>query len=251
MEFLHSKKILKEGIGLYTPNERGTVVVCVTCNNDEKINGAKHEFILGEPRDETWYRIEQCILSMKEGEEVILEDMEIYIKLISFKRAVDFWLLDLRQKLSLAENYKVHGNEHFKKGEYKIAAMFYSKALKYIISTGDELNTDLKIACLNNMAACLLKLNSYHHCYLNCTKILQKQPKNSKALFRRGCACLEMGELEQAESDLIKVSDIEKGNQSIVNKLKEIQKAKEQIDKKYQETMKKMFGETHKSNNIF
>lgn len=246
--------ILQDGRGLYHPNDRSTVTVSVNCSDREQgkmvLSKEKHCLVLGEPENELWYMIEKCIMSMREGEEkesvLRVNEVEILcqLKLISFKRSIDFWWLHSDQKLILAGQYKVSGNNQFKNGHYKMAAMFYSKSLKCLISIGsDDISvTELKLVYLSNLAACQLKLNRYRHCIENCTKVLQKQPLNVKALFRRGSAYLDSGELELAEVDLLKAKQLERDSKIILTRLNDLQTAKETVDKKYQESMKKMFA---------
>lgn len=57
---------------------------------------------------------------------------------------------------------------------------------------------DVKVKCLNNMAASQLKLDHYDAAYKSCAAALVHQPDNIKALFRMGkveaaltaCCCL-------------------------------------------------------------
>lgn len=49
----------------------------------------------------------------------------------------------------------------------------------------DEL-LDVKVKCLNNMAASQLKLDHYEAALKSCVSALQHQPDNIKALFRMG-----------------------------------------------------------------
>lgn len=46
--------------------------------------------------------------------------------------------------------------------------------------------TDVKVKCLNNMAAAQLKLDHYEAAFKSCVAALTHQPNNIKALFRMG-----------------------------------------------------------------
>lgn len=45
---------------------------------------------------------------------------------------------------------------------------------------------DVKVKCLNNMAASQLKLDHYDAALKSCVSALEHQPDNIKALFRMG-----------------------------------------------------------------
>ncbi len=48
---------------------------------------------------------------------------------------------------------------------------------------------DMKVKCLNNMAAAQLKLDHYEAALRSCISVLVHQPDNVKALFRKGKVC--------------------------------------------------------------
>lgn len=49
--------------------------------------------------------------------------------------------------------------------------------------------TDIKVKCLNNLAASQLKLERYDAARKSCVLALEQQPDNVKALFRMGKVC--------------------------------------------------------------
>ena len=251
-------KVLNEGVGLYNPNDRAIAKVTVECKEREEagdivLRKDTRDIALGTPTNELWLLIEKCIITMK-----LMEESEFFLKLgtagerklvwckitlESFQRAKDLWRLAADEKLAIATEYKAIGNEHFKENRYIMAAFMYSKSLKYLISGNDHKGAlDLKLMCLNNMAACQLKLCQYEHCITNCTKILNREPKNVKALYRRGTAHLKLKNLEPAEVDFLKVKEIEPNNQSVIAQLKYLNETKHCSDKEYKETIKKMFN---------
>lgn len=52
---------------------------------------------------------------------------------------------------------------------------------------------DVKLKCLNNMAAAQLKLDHYEAALRSCVSVLAYQPDNVKALFRQGKVLLLSG----------------------------------------------------------
>ena len=252
-----AKTILQFGQGLHKPNERAIVTVTINCREkgreeeDPLIFKEKYQFVIGEPENMLWYKIERSIMNMKEGEESQLQltvnekEFISQIELLSFQRGTDQWCLSLDEKLMLASKYKVNGNDHFKKGNYAMAAMFYSKSLKYLISIGDSSKDavlELRLACVGNLSACQLKLQHYDHTIQNCSRILHEHPCNSKALYRRGVAYLALRDLEHSEVDLLEAKKLEPESSAIASQLRQLSILKEESDKRYQETMRKMFG---------
>lgn len=55
-----------------------------------------------------------------------------------------------------------------------------------ISSQEEEDLLDIKVKCLNNMAAAQLKLDHYEAALRACVSVLAYQPDNVKALFRQG-----------------------------------------------------------------
>lgn len=50
----------------------------------------------------------------------------------------------------------------------------------------EEQLLQLKVKCLNNLAASQLKLDHYRAALRSCSQVLEHQPDNIKALFRKG-----------------------------------------------------------------
>ncbi|WP_348243394.1 hypothetical protein, partial [Salmonella enterica] len=77
------------------------------------------------------------------------------------------------------------------------ASKRYEKAVKYIeydTSFGDEETKQakaLKVACNLNDAACKLKLKDYKQAEKLCTKVLDLDGRNVKALYRRAQAYIQ------------------------------------------------------------
>ena len=63
-----------------------------------------------------------------------------------------------------------------------------------------KLVTDIELPCSSNAALCYLKLNQYDHVLYYTKGLLEKDPKNYKALYRRGIAFCRLGEVEQAKA---------------------------------------------------
>lgn len=60
----------------------------------------------------------------------------------------------------------------------------------------------VRMKCMLNLASCHLRLNKYDACISECSQVLQTDPDNMKALYRRGQAHLAVQNNVAAVSDL-------------------------------------------------
>ncbi|KAJ3025376.1 UNVERIFIED_CONTAM: RNA polymerase II-associated protein 3 [Siphonaria sp. JEL0065] len=121
--------------------------------------------------------------------------------------------LELRLENSLLEKEK--GNAYFKKGDYKKAVKCYSRSIK--------LNPEGSVVVLGNRAMTYLKLNEFQAAEADCTTVLEIEPKNVKALWRRGVARREIGsDLSGAKCDLEKALVLEPTNASVKQELAKV-----------------------------
>ncbi|GAY43644.1 hypothetical protein CUMW_076070 [Citrus unshiu] len=73
----------------------------------------------------------------------------------------------------------------------------------------------LRLSCYLNNAACKLKLEDYSETSSLCTKVLELEPLNVKALYRRSQAHLKTSELEKAEADIKRALTIDPNNRDV------------------------------------
>ncbi|TXG69404.1 hypothetical protein EZV62_004339 [Acer yangbiense] len=118
------------------------------------------------------------------------------------------WDMSTPEKIEATGKKKEDGNALFKAGKYARAAKKYEKAVKYIeydSSFGEEEKKQakaLKVACNLNDAACKLKLKEYKQAEKLCTKVLELESRNVKALYRRAQAYIQLADLDLAEFDI-------------------------------------------------
>lgn len=91
--------------------------------------------------------------------------------------------------------FKEKGNEAFKSSEWDEAIKFYTKAIKF-----GEKHKELPVF-YKNRAAAYLKTESFERAYDDCTKSLELQSNDQKALFRRVQALEAMERYEEAYRD--------------------------------------------------
>jgi len=96
-----------------------------------------------------------------------------------------------------ANSMKEKGNEAFKRSEWDNSITFYTKAIKL----GEkEKNKELPIF-YKNRAAAYLKIEAYERAESDCTKSLEYQANDQKALFRRVQALEALERFEEAYRD--------------------------------------------------
>ena len=266
------------GAGLYTPNERSKVTIEIEgrleCSQGKRLLPKQtQELVLGEADDTATAGLERLISTMRVGEvaECAVQCSELpglpfqlvqgadscqvslvwyIVKLVSCTRASDSWNMSPSGKLELAEHHKAVGNERFKAGSHSAAASRYSKALKYLITIPPQSTTEeekdrhkeLKMMCLLNLAACQLKLKIFNCAAKNCSKVLETDPGNVKALYRRGQALMYMNDLSSAQRDLEEARNIDRSSKAVNDALRELA-SREQLQRRhYQQALKSMFG---------
>jgi tetratricopeptide (TPR) repeat protein len=149
------------------------------------------------------------------------------------------------EKLSTAENYRTEGNEHFKKGDLKKAMGAYHNALMYLKSLNgpsqelSEKAKAIKLACYLNLAAAQLKESHWDKVIKYSTEALVIEPKNVKALFRRGKAHHNDKNLDAAEADLEAALRVEPNNAEVVQ---ELQRVREKMKAHKQKEKQKFAG---------
>ncbi|KAL5809823.1 hypothetical protein ACOSQ4_026391 [Xanthoceras sorbifolium] len=255
------KKITKTGEGFDHPNEGSLVkVIYIGRLEDGTVFERKgsdeepFEFItLDENINEG---LDRAIMTMKKDEQAIVTISAEYlsshevskmvsanamlhyeVKLLDFTKEKPFWKMDTQEKIEACQRKKHDGNLLFKDGKFWRASKKYEKAVKFIefdhSFSEDEkcLAKGLMISCNLNNAACKLKLEEYSQASKLCTKVLEVDPSNVKALFRRSQAYLKTNELEKAEADIKRALTIDPNNREVKVEYKELKEKQRQYAK--------------------
>lgn len=90
-------------------------------------------------------------------------------------------------EMSPAAKLKYAGNQFFKAAQFDQAIQKYTEALAAEPCDPTSLSK-LAIDCHNNRAACYQQLGSHKMCAEDCSAVLETDPRNLKALLRRGLA---------------------------------------------------------------
>ncbi|XP_057249166.1 peptidyl-prolyl cis-trans isomerase FKBP65 isoform X2 [Beta vulgaris subsp. vulgaris] len=240
------KKVISAGEGLSYPNEGSLIkVIYVGKQEDGAIferkgsNEEPFEYMCLEGQVNE--NLDKAIMTMKKGEKaqifVSSDDMQgdhevsetkisssrlLYeVQLLDFTKEKPVWKMETQEKIEACEKKKEEGNALFKAGKFWLASKKYEKAVKCIEfnhSFSDEekrkANGLLLSSNLNN-AACKLKLEDFVGAATLCSKALELDPDNIKALFRRSQAYLQTSDLDKAEADSRRALTIDPNNRDI------------------------------------
>ncbi|KAM3619403.1 uncharacterized protein V6R79_007652 [Siganus canaliculatus] len=177
-------------------------------------------------------------------------ELSLEVELLEATDAPDLELLPPTEKIALASLKRERGNAHYQRGDYAFAVNSYSIALQITESSSkvditpeeeDEL-VDVKVKCLNNMAASQLKLDHYDAALKSCVLALAHQPENIKALFRMGKVQALQGEYTEAIQTLRKALKLEPSNKTIHAELSKLVKKHSEQRGAEQAMYKKMLG---------
>ncbi|KAH1257919.1 Peptidyl-prolyl cis-trans isomerase FKBP65 [Glycine max] len=251
------KKILKKiknlGEGFDRPNEGSQVKVIYLCKGEDgtiiESKGSEEEpFEFTTQEEQVPEGLERAIMTMKKGEQALVTvDAEylcdynnskgntannkvLYyeVELVDFVKEKPFWKMDTQEKIEACERKKHDGNLLFKVENFRHASKKYEKAVKYIefdhsFSEDEKCRANtLHLSCNLNNAACKLKLGEYIEASRLCTKVLEQDPLNIKALYRRCQAYLKTSDLEKAEADIKRALIIDPNNRDIKLEYKEL-----------------------------
>ncbi|XP_043712988.1 peptidyl-prolyl cis-trans isomerase FKBP62-like isoform X2 [Telopea speciosissima] len=230
------KKILKEGEGTITANEGAAVTEQVIPGLDRAAATMK--------------KGELCIVTINPeygfGSVEVKRDLAVVppsstvfyeVEMLDFIKEKAPWEMNNTEKIEAAGKKKEEGNILFKSGKYQRAAKRYEKAADYIsedFTFGDDeqkLVKALRVSCWLNHAACCLKLNDFQGAIKLCSKVLDVEFHNVKALYRRAQAYMETEDLYLAELDIKKALEIDPENRDV---------------KKVQKTLKPLQAESNK-----
>ncbi|KAF7337642.1 hypothetical protein MSAN_02237500 [Mycena sanguinolenta] len=128
----------------------------------------------------------------------------------------------------MAAQEKEKGNAAFKAGDYPTAIGHYSAAIH-----ADRTDATLPL----NRAAAYLKLGKNEDAERDCSTVLTLSKGNTKALFRRAQARVELGKLSEAHEDLKEAAKLEPANQSVKQELNKVVALIQQAAKKKPQTV--------------
>lgn len=102
-------------------------------------------------------------------------------------------------QMTPAQKLKEQGNREYKTGRFESAIGFYSQAAEAMEAEGDM---DGVATVLNNRGTCHKQLGNHDGVVTDCSRALEIQPNNIKALIRRGQAYESLGKWQSALDDM-------------------------------------------------
>lgn len=244
------KKVLKAGEGYEKPNDGTVAKIRYTAKlHDGTVfekegfgDSGLYEFTTDE--EQVILGLDKAVASMHKGEVALVTIPPEYgfgetetkrglaivppnstltyeVELVEFKKEKESWDMETPEKIEAAGKKKEDGNSLYKAGKYERASKKYEKAIKYIeydSSFSDEQKKQaktVKVSCYLNNAACKLKLKDFKEAAKLCTKVLELESQNVKALYRRAQAYIETADLELAEQDIKKALEIDPVNRDV------------------------------------
>lgn len=279
------KKILKEGEGYERPNEGAVVTVKLIGKLQDGTvfvkKGYDDEAPLEFKSDEEQVieGLDRAVLTMKKGEVACItippeyafgsteskQDLAVVppnstviyeVELVSFVKDKESWDMNNAEKIEAAGKKKEEGNAFFKAGKYARASKRYEKGAKFIeydSSFSDEEKKQskvLKITCNLNNAACKLKLKDYKQAEKLCTKVLELDGRNVKALYRRAQAYIQLADLDLAEVDIKKALEIDPDNRDVKLEYRTLKEKVKEYNKKDAKFYGNMFAKMSKLENV-
>lgn len=150
------------------------------------------------------------------------KDLEFIFELIRVELPGEYekdsWAMSEEEKIVMVPKLKEEGNKLVGRKMYGEAVEKYEEALRYLEQfmlkekpndiDWNKLN-EQKLPILFNFSLCKFHLKDYYGCIEHASTILEFQPRNVKALFRRGKAHMEVWNVEEARKDMDKCREID------------------------------------------
>lgn len=171
-------------------------------------------------------------------------DLEARLELCAIEDDKSSWQINDDEKVEAVDSKRALGNKLFSKGDFRRATRRYTQAVDIGTSDydlDDENKKKLKIACdaaRLNRAACYLRTKEYAEAREDAQSVLDNDPENAKALFRRAKALAGLDEWPKARQDLKRL--LEKDPNMIDAKRALVDVAKK--EKAYKEYQKKLYA---------
>lgn len=248
---------LKEGTGYRTPTDGSTVKVHIKGMYESKIIEDRDvEFDLGEGSESSIIEgIEKALAKMKEKEEcrLVIQPGYAYgasgnetngvppnavvtywVTLDSFIKAKSSYEYDdVKDRITDSTALKEKGSKYFKESKFPLALKLYERGLGLVDKTDDgEATKEIRLILLLNAALCQIKLNLEIEARDNCDKVIEEDPSNVKAHFRRGQSYQLMQDYDEALKCFQEVVKLDAKNRSAVQQAQVCrQKIRQQLEK--------------------
>ncbi|KAF7237063.1 Peptidyl-prolyl cis-trans isomerase FKBP8 [Varanus komodoensis] len=176
--------------------------------------------------------------------------LTLEVELLAAQQGPIWEILNGEERVELANRKREYGNGHYQRADYMLAVNSYDIALR-IINSGLDFSPDeeedlleVKLKCLNNLAAAQLKLNHHEAAMHSCNQVLRLEPENIKALFRKGKVLALQGEYGESIRILKNALTLEPWNRTIQTELSRMVRKYAEQKSVESEMYRKMLGNT-------
>lgn len=271
------KKILVEGANTIAANEGATVTVRYTAKLEDGTIFEKKGFDGENPlqfitdEEQVISGLDQAVATMTKGERSIVtihpeygygsievkQDISIVppssiiiyeVEMLDFVKEKAPWEMSDQEKIETAGRKKEEGNLLFKSGKYQQARKKYDKAADYVSECGifgdgdHKVVETLQVSCWLNGAACCLKLNNFRGAIKLCSKVLDIEFHNVKALYRRAQAYMKTADLDLAQLDIKKALEADPQNREVKLMQKNLKQLQGESNKRDAKLYSNMFA---------
>lgn len=186
------------------------------------------------------------------------------VELVSSKEEADLESKTYAARKDIGNKKRLRGNFWMKRQEYNLAIQSYRRALEYLDESeggitkptadgeAEPTNADLqelledRMKVYNNLALAQLKIGANDAALKSVDHVLQCQPNNTKALFRKGKILHAKGETKEAIAFLQKAATLDEDDKLIQSELsKMILKSKREA-RNEKDLYQKMLGHAQK-----
>lgn len=265
------KKVIEPGVGMETRPQRGDwIVVNMTGKLEDGTVVEKYDnlsLIVGD--SDIVQGLDLTVALMEKGElaEVVVPARLAYgeqgklpeippnsiihyeIKLVDVKPDDDDDL-NFEERMKIGDDKRERGNFWYSRGDFSTAVHCYRRALDFlddenqnIQESSDEWKKllNIRIKVCNNLAAAQLKMDAFEAAIKSVNNVLMIDPKNVKALFRKGKILAAQGKLEEAIDILKQALQIEPETKIIHQELSKLSLRRKQEETQTKAMYKRMF----------
>lgn len=186
------------------------------------------------------------------------------VELVSSKEESDLESKSYAARKDIGNKKRLRGNFWMKRQEYNLAIQSYRRALEYLDEseggitdptesgnlepTNGELQDLLedRMKVYNNLALAQLKIAAYDAALKSVDHVLQCQPNNAKALFRKGKILDAKGDTQGAISFLQKAATIDEDDKLIQSELSKLILKSKREARNEKDLYQKMLGHAQK-----
>lgn len=179
------------------------------------------------------------------------------LELLQVGDAPDVKDMPVEERCKMADQKREQGNKNFARKDYANAISSYRRALSFIEDlqpTGSKEEKakviDMKVKCLNNLAAAQLKIEAYEAALKTCNNALALDPNSVKALFRKGKVLAGQLNLNEAVTTMKKALALEPSNKIIHQELSKVMEKINQEKAEEKQLYQKMVGDMANIKNV-